>query len=52
MTPKAVVAFVVIPANRRFFQRAVHTFDLAVGPGMEGLGQSMLNVLLSTGQFE
>ena len=29
--------------NRRLFQRAIHPFDLAVGPGVGRLGEALLN---------
>ena len=32
--------------NRGLFQRAVHPFDLAVGPGMGRLREALLNVPL------
>lgn len=29
------------------FQRAIHPFDLAVGPGVSGLGQAMLDAIFA-----
>jgi hypothetical protein len=31
---------------------AVHSFDLPIGPGMLGLGQAMIDVVLGAGVFE
>lgn len=41
MASKLIVAFVVVSLDRRVFDRAVHPFNLAVGPGMIWLGQPM-----------
>ena len=35
--------FVMKAFNRRFLHRAVHPFDLAVGPGVGGLGEALLD---------
>jgi len=32
--------------NRGLLHRAIHAFDLAVGPGVSGLGKALLNTLL------
>ena len=31
---------------------SVHAFDLPVGPGMLGLGQAMIDIVLGAGVFE
>ena len=37
--------FVMKAFNRRFLHRAVHAFDLAVGPGVGGLGEALPGAL-------
>jgi hypothetical protein len=46
------MAIVVISTHGGLLDRAVHAFDLAVGPGMVGLGQAVINVVAGTGGFE
>jgi hypothetical protein len=45
MHPKLFMAFVVISLDGRFL-RAVHAFDLAIGPRMIVLGQPMFDAIL------
>ena len=42
------VAVVVIALDGGFLDRAVHTFDLTIGPRMPDLGQLVLNAVLAT----
>ena len=35
-----------------FFQRAVHALDLAIRPGMVGLGQPVLDLVVGAGAIE
>src|SRR3546814_4071761 len=42
--PQPVVAVVVVAANGGLFDRAVHAFDLAVGPGVVRLGEPVVDV--------
>ena len=48
------VGLVVIPSDGRLLQRSVHPFDLAVGPGVVGPGETVLDAeptpLLLSGQ--
>ncbi len=46
------VAVVVVALDRRFLDRAVHAFDLAVGPGMPDLGQPVLDSVLAAAHVE
>ncbi len=46
------VAPVVVGANGGLFDRAVHAFDLAVGPGMVGFGEAVVDVETCAGEFE
>jgi len=39
---------VMIPFDRRFLDRAVHAFDLAIGPWVSDFCQSVINVMLRT----
>lgn len=52
MRPELFVIFVVIAFNGGLLERAVHTLDLAVSPGMVGLGEAVLNALLTAQQVE
>lgn len=52
MITELVVAFVVVAADRGFFDGRVHPLDLTVGPWMAGFGQPVVDVELSAGQFE
>jgi hypothetical protein len=45
MPTKLIVVFVVVPLYRNVLDRAVHPFNLAVGPRMIGLGEAMLNAV-------
>jgi len=49
---KLVVAVVMIAADGRLFQRAVHAFDLAVRPGMLGFCQPVLDIVFCAGVLE
>jgi hypothetical protein len=46
------VIVVVIGAHGGFLDGAVHAFDLAVGPGMVGLGEAMLDAMAAAGPVE
>ena len=52
MTAQLLVIIIVIALYRRFLDRALHPFDLAVRPGMIRLGQAMFNVIRRTDQIE
>ena len=42
------MGFVVIPFHGGLFERTVHPFHLAIGPGMVGFGQPLVNPMLMT----
>ena len=44
--------FVIEAFGRRILDRPVHAFDLAVGPRMLGLCETMIDIGLGTGVFE
>jgi len=46
------VVVVVVTLDGGFLDGPVHSFDLAVGPGMIGLGQAMLDTVTLTGAIE
>ena len=46
------VTVVVIGAHGGLLDRAVHALDLAVGPGMVGFGQTVINVVTGAGDFK
>lgn len=46
--PELLVAVVVVAFDGRVLDRAVHSLDLTVGPGMVHLGQPVLDVVLGT----
>ncbi len=52
MTAQLLVIIIVIALDRRFLDRALHPFDLAVRPGMIRLGQAMFNAICRTDQIE
>lgn len=52
MGAELLVAVVILSLNRRVFDRAVHSLDLTVGPGVARLGQAMVNIVLGTGELE
>jgi hypothetical protein len=43
---------IVIAPDGRLLERAVHPFDLAVGPRMVGLGEAMLDIMLAADAIE
>ena len=43
---------VVVGADGGLLEGAVHAFDLAVGPRMAGLGQAVVDGVVSAGQLE
>ena len=43
---------VVEALDRSIFDSADHPLDLAVGPGMLGLGQAMIDIIASAGHVE
>lgn len=47
-----IVSIVVIALDGRFLDRAVHSFDLAIGPGMLDLSQPMLDPVLPAAHVE
>jgi len=52
MATKLVVALVVEALDGRFLDRSVHAFDLAIGPGMLGLGETVIDIVPGAGQLE
>ena len=52
MLPKLVVAAVVIAFDGRFFDGAVHALHLAVGPWVVGLGQAVIDVVITADLIE
>ena len=49
---KEEMGVAVVTANGGLFNGAVHALDLAIGPGMLGLGETVIDVILSAGEFE
>ena len=47
-----VVSFVEVAFDGRILDGAVHSFDLPIGPGMLGLCQPVIDVVLGAGVFE
>ena len=52
MFSEVFVGFVIEAFDGSFFESSVHALDLAVGPGMFRLGQSVVDVVLSAGELE
>lgn len=52
MAAELVVAVVVVALDGRVLDRAVHPFDLTVGPRMVRLGQPMLDAMALAGPIE
>lgn len=52
MLPEVVVGFVVEALDGGLFEGSVHALYLAVGPGMLGLGQAMVDVGFGAGELE
>lgn len=52
MPLKLIVAVVVIVMDSRFLDRAVHAFNLAIGPGMLDLGQPVIDIILAANPAE
>lgn len=52
MRLKQEMGVVVVTANGSLFDGAIHALDLAIGPGMLGLGETVIDVILSAGEFE
>ena len=46
------MCFVVIAPDGGFLERAVHSFDLAVGPWVMWLGEAVLDTVLSADAVE
>jgi hypothetical protein len=46
------MGLVMIGANCCFLDRAIHAFDLAVGPRVVGLGEAVIDIVASTREFE
>ena len=52
MSSKLVMGFVVEALDGRILDGAVHPLDLTIGPGMFGLGKTMIDVVASTSHLE
>ncbi len=52
MSDKLLMVIIMIALHRRFLDRAVHAFDLAVRPGMVRFAQAMCNAICLTDQIE
>lgn len=52
MIPELGMAVVVIGFDGGILDGAVHAFDLAIGPGMIGFSQAMIDVMAGTGEFK
>ena len=50
--PELVMALVVVAPDGRVLDGPVHPLDLAIGPGVTRLGQAMIHIVLSAGEFE
>src|SRR6476646_11784390 len=46
------MSFIVIALDGGLLERSVHPFDLAVGPWMVGLGETMLDLVLAADTIE
>ena len=46
------MGLVMIGTNSSFLDRAIHAFDLAVGPRVVGLGEAVIDIVASTREFE
>ena len=47
-----LVSIIMIALDSRFLDRAVHAFDLSIGPWMIGLCQPVLDGILEAGAFK
>ena len=52
MASQLFMGLVVVALHSRFLERPVHSFDLAVGPGMVRLGEPMFDAVLSASAIE
>ena len=52
MTPQLVVAVVAVAPDGRVLEGPVHALNLSVRPGMARLSQSVIDVVLGTGELE
>ena len=52
MLPEVLMCVVVEALDGGFFEGSVHTFDLAVGPGMFRLGEAVVDIGFGTGELE
>ena len=52
MLTQLIVIVVVISVDGSFFDRAVHSLDLTVRPGMVHLGEAMLDAVFLASQTE
>lgn len=52
MLSEVLVGLVVEAFDGCFFEGSVHAFDLAVGPGVLGLGEPVVDVGLGAGELE
>ena len=50
--PELVVAVVMVAPDSRVLEGAVHPLDLTIGPGVIGLGEPVLDVVLRAGVLE
>lgn len=46
------MSIVMIGSHGGFLDGAIHAFDLAIGPGMIGFGQAMIDIMASAGRFK
>ena len=52
MASQLLVGLVEEAFDRRLLDGAVHALDLTVGPGVPGLGEAMIDIVLRAGEFE
>lgn len=52
MAAKLVVIVIVVALDGGLLDGPVHSFDLAVGPGMIGLGEPVFDAVFATGAVE
>jgi hypothetical protein len=52
MSSQLIVGFIEVTFDGRVLDGSVHPFDLAVGPGVLGLGQPMIDIVEGAGVFE
>jgi hypothetical protein len=52
MSSQLIVGFIEVAFDGRVLDGSVHPFDLAVGPGVLGLGEPMIDIVEGAGVFE